>query len=840
MKSDVVIPAALLAGDSEVRFLRALLEHSTDIVSIVGADGSLLFHYPPALLGYAGGENLGDEVFDFIHPDDAGAALEHFALALATPGLSEPFECRVRAADGTWRWMELIGTNLLDDPMIEGLVVNGRDITRRRKAEDALRRSSARFKALVQHASELMLVWDGRGAITYASPATLRFAMGHVPDDPDDDLHQITMYIAPEDRERVTNVVVELAAHPAASERFAARFRRHDGEYRSLEVIVTNLIDDPSIRGIVANGRDITEQLEFQDALGQSEEWFRSLVRYGSDIVAVLNADGRVRYVSPSVERVLGYEAAKLIDGIGFDFVHRGDLNRLIKHYAVVLATPGHHNAVELRARHVDGTWRCLEVAYTNQLDNPAVDGVVLNFRDVTERRHMEDELAHQAVHDSLTGLPNGVLLGDRLEQALTRAVRDVAAVGVVFLDLDRFKLVNDTRGHMAGDSLLVAVARRLRGATRASDTVARFGGDEFVVVYEDLTGIEELVERARRLCDTLAAPFDVDGHEVYATVSAGVAVGHQGASVEDLLRDADAAMYHAKEHGGGTVEVFDESIRFRAHTRYETERALRGALEHDEFALVYQPLVELDSGRLIGMEALLRWDHPVRGTIGPSEFIDLAEETGLIVSIGAQTLERACRQLAEWRTLPGAEALALSVNVSAVQLRDQDLPGHVASALQSVGLPPDALTLEITESLLVEDTTACLDGLAALNELGVRLVVDDFGTGYSSLGYLNRMHIDGLKIDQTFVQRLGEHPRDTAIVSAIIAMADALGLSVVAEGIETAAQATQLTDLGCRLGQGFRFSVPLRADDATGVVVAGQAEPHDVIIPERTQPGTR
>lgn len=840
MKSDVVIPAALLAGDGEVRFLRALVEHSTDMVSIIGADGSLMFHYPPALLGYTEGQNVGESVFDFIHPDDLPAALEHFASALATPGLGDPFECRILGADGAWHWIELIGTNLLDDPVIEGVVVNGRDITKRRDAEEALRKSGARFKALVQHASELMLVWDAGGAITYASPATLRFAMGHVPDDPDDDVQHISMYMATEDRNRVTKLVIELSARPAASERFVAKFRRHDGEYRSLEIIVTNLIDDPDIHGIVANGRDITDQLEFQEALGQSEEWFRSLVQHGSDIVAVLDADGRVRYVSPSIQNVLGYDPPSLIDGIGFEFVHRGDLSRLVKHFAVVLATHGHHGAVEMRARHADGTWRWLEVGYTNQLDNPAVAGVVLNFRDVTERRHMADELAHQAVHDSLTGLPNRVLLSDRLEQALTRAARDVSTVGVVFLDLDRFKLVNDTRGHVAGDSLLVAVARRLRSATRAQDTVARFGGDEFVVVYEDVTGIDGLVDRARRLCDMLAVPFVIDGHEVYATISVGVAVGHTGASVEDLLRDADAAMYHAKERGGGTVEVFDESIRLRAHTRYETERALRGALERDEFALVYQPLIEIASGRLIGMEALLRWDHPVRGTIGPGLFIELAEETGLIVAIGAQTLDRACRKLAEWRTLPGAEELGMSVNVSAVQLRDQDLPGHVASALQLVGLPPDALTLEITESLLIEDTTACLDGLNALNELGVRLVVDDFGTGYSSLGYLNRMHIDGLKIDQTFVQRLGEQPRDTAIISAIIAMADALGLSVVAEGIETADQATRLMDLGCQFGQGFRFAVPLRPDDAMLVVAAGKAEPSDIIIPERTKPATR
>jgi diguanylate cyclase (GGDEF)-like protein len=414
------------------------------------------------------------------------------------------------------------------------------------------------------------------------------------------------------------------------------------------------------------------------------------------------------------------------------------------------------------------------------------------------------------------------LLLADRLDHALTRATRDGSNVGVMFLDFDRFKLVNDTRGHAVGDELLIAVGRRLRAATRASDTVARFGGDEFVILYEDLENEDQLVDRADRLREALAAPFDIDGAQLYVPVSVGVTLGRPGSSPETLLRDADAAMYHAKERGGGSLEVFDESIRRRVRSKLRNEHELREAIERDEFVIVYQPIVELASGRLVAMEALLRWQHPEHGLLGPAEFIELAEDTGLIIAMGAQTLERACVQAAEWRTQPGAASIGISVNVSPMQLRDPVLPKQVAAALEHAHLDANALTLEITESLLIEDTETCLNGLTALSALGVKITVDDFGTRYSSLGYLNRMHLDGLKIDQSFVYHLGDLPQEKAIVAAIVAMAEALSLSVVAEGVETESQRDQLLGLGCCFGQGYWFSRPVHADEAMVMVRAG------------------
>jgi diguanylate cyclase (GGDEF)-like protein/PAS domain S-box-containing protein len=821
MGSEGVAAAGPPAGrDGEARFLRALVEHSADMVSAVAADGSLLYHYPPGVLGYDEGENFGTAIFDFIHPDDRDLAVRRFAEALETPGAAEPFECRIRAADDSWRWIEVTGNNLFDDPEVGALMLNTRDVTDRKVAEDALRHSEERFRSLIKHSSDIIGIMDEAGAIVFVSPAISRIIGVPV-----EELIGTSAFdlLHPEDVEAAVTALVNLIEDPTVPQRVELRAKHRDGTYRDLEVVPSNLLDDPSVRGIVLNSRDITDRRRAEQSERDSHEWFRSLVQHGSDIIAVVDPDTTVRYVSPSVEHIMGYPHDDFVGHVGFDFVHPDDVEAVATHFGIAVATAGYHGAIELRALHADGTWRWLEATHTNRLDDPAVHGMVLNFRDVTERKVAEEQLAHQALHDSLTGLPNRTLLTDRLEQALTRGARDATCLGVVFLDLDRFKLVNDTRGHVAGDALLNAVARRLRSAIRASDTVARFGGDEFVVIYEEVGSVEEVVELGEQLCETLSAPFQVEGAELYVTISVGAAVSCHGGSAETLLRDADAAMYHAKERGGATVVAFDDSIRQRANTRFETERALRTALERDELNVVYQPLVDLESGRIVSMEALLRWDHPQRGTILPSDFIALAEETGLIVPIGARALMQSCLQLAEWRELPGASDLEVSVNVSAVQLRDPQLLAHVAAALDHSGLAAKALTLEITESLLIEDTVACLDSLEGLKDLGVRLTVDDFGTRYSSLGYLNRMPLDGLKIDRTFVHRLGGHPRDTAIVSAIVAMADALGLSVVAEGVETAAQRAQLLNLGCHLGQGFLFAVPGRVDVATRLVRSGE-----------------
>jgi diguanylate cyclase (GGDEF)-like protein len=431
--------------------------------------------------------------------------------------------------------------------------------------------------------------------------------------------------------------------------------------------------------------------------------------------------------------------------------------------------------------------------------------------RDISDRKEAELELSHAALHDALTGLPNRALFHDRLGLALRRTERRSGSVAVLFCDLDRFKVVNDSLGHDAGDRLLVDVAKRIGAALRPADTVARFGGDEFTMLCEDVAGEIEAATIAQRIVDVFRDPFLLEDGEVFLATSLGIAIA-RGADdrAEDLIRDADAAMYRAKERGKGRYEIFDEAMRADAVARLETESALRRALERGELRLHYQPEVELATGTITGYEALVRWQHPTRGLLGPSAFIPLAEETGLIVGIGEWILREACTEAQRW-----TEPLTLAVNLSARQLAQHDLVAMVRAAMAETGTDPSRLCLEITESAVMESGTATTAQLRALKSLGVQLAIDDFGTGFSSLAHLRRFPVDVLKIDGTFVAGLGQEPQDASIAAAVISLAHALGLKTVAEGIETDEQLAILKELGCNLGQGYLFARPLPPEEA-------------------------
>jgi diguanylate cyclase (GGDEF)-like protein len=437
------------------------------------------------------------------------------------------------------------------------------------------------------------------------------------------------------------------------------------------------------------------------------------------------------------------------------------------------------------------------------------------------ERKRAEVELAHQALHDALTGLPNRALFYDRLGQALNRVGRHSAAVAVLFLDLDRFKLVNDSLGHGAGDRLLVSVAERLSCVLRAGDTAARFGGDEFVILCEDVSGERQAMAIAERIAAELDAPFTIDSDEVFVRTSVGIALAIEaGARPEALIRDADAAMYRAKERGGGVYEVFDDQMRERAVRRMATENALHRALDRGEFVMHYQPIVHMATGALHGVEALARWQHPERGLVMPGEFIEAAEETGLIIALGAWAFDAACRQSAAWASAPrdGAPVL-MSVNLSARQCSHPDLVASFGSILEHTGADPASLCLEITETALMEDVAASTATLSSLKELGLALALDDFGTGYSSLRALQHFPVDVVKIDRSFVEPIEHDPQEAAIVAAVISLSHALGLRTVAEGIETVAQVDRLRALGCDLAQGFYFARPSPPEDLATLV---------------------
>jgi diguanylate cyclase (GGDEF)-like protein len=440
----------------------------------------------------------------------------------------------------------------------------------------------------------------------------------------------------------------------------------------------------------------------------------------------------------------------------------------------------------------------------------------------IARRRELEQQLAHQALHDPLTGLPNRTLLADRLDQALARRARTGDRVVVAFMDLDRFKLINDSKGHPAGDALLVALARRLEGATRAGDTVARFGGDEFVMVSEGAQRDEDVVSIADRLAEALHEPFTVAGEDIHISGSVGLAVGRGGDSADELIRNADAAMYEAKEQERGSWAVYKEQIHAGVVTRLETERDLHRALEEQEFVLHYQPKCSLSTAEVVGVEALVRWVHPTRGLVSPADFIPVCEETGLIVPLGEWVLAEAGRQARRWRDANGLH-VAVSVNLSARQLIRPDLTDRVGALLESTGADPADLCLEITEGTLLVDMGSAVRHLAALRALGVRISIDDFGTGYSSLAYLRDLPLDELKIDRSFVTPGADDPSAAAIVASVVSLGHALGLLVVAEGVETPAQLATLRDLGCDLAQGFYLSRPAAAADITPMLRRSQ-----------------
>jgi len=562
-----------------------------------------------------------------------------------------------------------------------------------------------------------------------------------------------------------------------------------------------------------------TEQLLMSD-LRRSEERFRSLVRNSVDVNMIVAADGTIVYESPAVERVLGYRAEDRVGSTGMQIVHPDDQDRLRQVFEDLLRAPSGQVSAEIRLRHADDSWRSIEVVGKNLLEDPAVGGVVVNYRDISERRQLEDELRHQAFHDSLTGLANRALFADRLEHALSRTRRNRNRLGVLFLDLDDFKTINDSLGHGEGDQVLIAVAGRLRDAIRAGDTVARMGGDEFAVLVEPGSGGSPM-EVAERLLETLQAPFRIGGKELFVHASVGVALSSSPKETpEELLRDADASMYMAKSHGKNRIELFEPSMHAAALARFAIKADLERALDRGEFELLYQPIVKLTTRAVVGVEALVRWRHPERGLILPTEFIAVAEETGLIIPLGRWVLEQACRQARLWESVRPDRSLSMSVNVSGRQVAEATFVATVADVLAESRLEPSRLVLEFTEGVLMRDTEATMTTLRDLKGLGVRLAIDDFGTGFSALNYLRSFPIDVLKIDGSFVASMSAGTDQRAVVRAILRLGETLHLSTIAEGIEDAGQLADLRALGATLGQGYFFARPLTAEEI-GVFVS-------------------
>jgi diguanylate cyclase (GGDEF)-like protein/PAS domain S-box-containing protein len=909
------------------RWLRSVVENSSEIVTIVDLDGTLRYANPAwgRILGYYPAEDVGKiNVLDYVHPEDLSHVLEETEDALSQGGITtNKAEYRFKCKDGSWRWMESVGTYLLDDPAVRGVVVVSRDVTERKESEEALLESEAEIFSVLESITDGFFALDREWRFTYVNPRAevllnrrredligeriwedptfypqcrravmegkmVRFEGYYHPLGkwyslrayPSEsglsvyfqdvtgrkraeekirfqaslldavgesvialDLEGRVLYwntaaaemygwsseeamgrrlremVVPEGlRGRAEDIAAQLREGRNWTGEFVVRHR--DGTTFPVEGTDTPVFgEDGDLVGVIGVLRDITERKRTEAALRAAEERFRRSFDDAAIGMALVAPDGRFLGTNLALCEILGYPEEDLLGKTFQDITHPDDVEGDLDHLRKMLAGEIRTYQVEKRYFHKDGhvVWVLLSVSLVQDEGGEPLY-FVSQIQDASKRKAMEEWLQHQALHDALTNLPNRKLFLDRLGHALTRTERRRSRrVAVLFMDLDNFKVVNDSLGHEVGDLLLFAVAERLKGCLRSEDTLARFGGDEFVVLLEDVDDPKEPIRVAERIIDELRDPFVLDGRQLYVKASIGIALGEDRTKNSDeLLRDADTAMYRAKDQSSG-YSVFDPAMYERAIYRLEAESDLRRAIEREEFVVHYQPVVNLQTGELWGMEALVRWKHPERGLLSPDEFVPVAEESGLVIPMGEQVFKEACLRAKGWQEVhPRTPPLVMSVNLSARQVSRWDLAETVARILGETGLEGSRLTVDVTETAYVRalaGNTVALDGL---REMGVRISIDDFGTDYSSLSYLKLLPADALKIDKSFVKGLGEDAKDTAIVRMIIELAHTFGMEVIGEGVETEEQVALLEKMGCDFAQGHHFAQPLPPEAAS------------------------
>ncbi len=787
--------------DAQVELLAAL----PDAVVLLDATATVCWGNGAAerMFGWSLDDVVGGSALDLIHPDD------HQWAARALTSVQEKsvgtlIELRIRAVDG-WRLSEIIGARYGDG----GLIVSIRDITERRRYEVA-HGDDSRIRALVHNAAVVTLVVGADGVIESVSSAVTRITGL----DPESVEHQPIAHLVADPADALRLDTAMRDARVGTPSTVVVGVTTFGGDrVLPMELTIVNLIDDPTVEGYVISAHDVSERVAVERELRSALSLLQATLDSTADGILVVDSEKNIagfnqRFIdmwripdeiieSRDDQAALGCVIGQLSDPEGF-------LAKVHELYA----QPDSESYDMLEF--VDG--RVFERFSRPQRVDGLVVGRVWSFRDLTQRKRLEDELIYRAFHDQLTGLPNKAKFCDRLEHAAERSRRLTTGYAVLFLDVDNFKTVNDSLGHQSGDELLVEASAILTSCLRGADTAARLGGDEFAILIEDLVEPEAACQLAERITEAFRRPFRISTRDVFATVSIGIAYGSGESTSEQILRDADLAMYTAKARGKNRHELFQAEQHAAALIRVDVEADLHRAIERDELVLFYQPMVNTNSGRVVAVEALVRWQHPTRGFLLPGAFVPLAEEAGLMDLMGRHILNSACHQAQRWQH-EGTGDLAVSVNVSPRQLAGDHIVDDVAAILESSGLPAARLILEITETAMMRETAVARRNLHDLKSLGVMLALDDFGTGYSSLTYLQQFPIDIVKIDKSFVDSIADHDANHSLAPAIIQLAQSLGLRTVAEGVEHPRQLQQLRALGCDLVQGFLLHRPLTVE---------------------------
>jgi diguanylate cyclase (GGDEF)-like protein/PAS domain S-box-containing protein len=793
------------------------LEGLSQAVVATDREGRIRYWNPAAsaLYGYQHGEAMGQVLSDLIRPlppEAAGSETTRAKSAWAGSGPPDDGNWIVRHQDGHFFVAHVSSSPVLDARgTAAGRLTLARDVTTEAETQAELSHLQALHSALVLQALDWGAVLDAEGRLRYVTPGItqgLGYTVSGEIGRPGAD------FVHPEDL-AVVNQELEAIAGGGSTGPVLFRARHASGDWRWVEMVFTNRLDDPNVAGLVCNGRDVTRRVQSEQALRASELRYRTIADTAQEGIWACDPGGQTLYANEKLAQILGLPletvytlpAAQIIDPSG-----TYGMADLIRRRATLGA-----DRYEITYRRPDERSRVLHLSVSPLPGAEGPMGTLAMISDVTQSRRSAQELRRRALRDELTGLANRTLLSDRLEQALSRTrKRGTGATAVLFADLDRFKLINDGWGHSAGDSLLVQVARRLEEATGPHDAVARFGGDEFVVVVED-TDEAMALDLAERLLSVLSEPYCIDDRRMYLTASIGISLSPP-MSGPDLLRLADAAMYEAKAAGRAKVRTSRMSSPQELTDRLNLNNDLRDALAHDQLELHYQPVVELATGRIVGVEALARWNHPQRGSVSPALFVPVAESTGMGPQLDRWVLQRACRDRPHIERILGPGA-SISVNVSAAHLAEPDFEQSLVETLQEAGTPFDRIVLEITESAVMADPEKATAILGRLRGRGMATAIDDFGTGYSSLGYLHQLPVSSLKIDHSFVERMVRDLDALAITASVMELARNMKLKVVAEGVERLEQLEQLAELGCPLGQGYLWSPALPLDELARLV---------------------